>query len=112
MCQTNIPTSNQAQLLKRFWEEGGSRYFGKIPKASKNSLQLCLKTIKIQARGRQKLKSGGLLGRFGDVLRHLGPVGAVLAAFWSVLEASLKSLGPKKVANMVPSWAPKREPNR
>ena len=49
--------------------------------------------------GAPKLKSGGLLGRFGGVLRHLGPSGAVLEAFWSVLEASLKSLGP--------SWAEK-----
>ena len=57
------------------------------------------KNNQISGPGAPKLKSGGLLGRFGDVLRHLGPVGAVLAAFWSVLEASLKSLGP--------SWAEK-----
>ena len=58
------------------------------------------KNNQISGPGTPKLKSGGLLDWFGNVLRHLGPLGAVLRAPWAVLEASLKSLGP--------SWAEKR----
>ena len=98
-------------VLICFWGEGGSRYSGKTPKASKNGLQLCPKTIKFQAQGRQSWSPEGSWAGLGTSCAILGQLGR----FWQLFGASWKRrwrvlgrLGPKKVANMVPSWAPKR----
>ena len=68
---------------------------------------------------RQKSRSGGLRCRFGGVLGRLGRSKASLDASWTVLEASWKrlggllgGLGPRKVANMAPTWPPKENQNQ
>ena len=101
--------------LTCFWEEGGSRDFGKIPKSSKNGLNLYPKAFKIHARRRQTWGPEGswaglrascaILGQQGRFWKRFGPSGKRL---WGVLGC----LGRKKVANMAPSWPPKRNPNR
>ena len=62
---------------------------------------------------------GALQDRFGGVLGRLGRSKASLEASWTVLEASwrglgglLGGLGPRKVANMAPTWPPKRSQNQ
>ena len=67
---------------------------------------------------RKKSMSGGLRRRFGSIVGHFGPSRTFLLASWTVLEASWRSLGgllgrhrPRQVANMVPSWPPKRSQN-
>ena len=98
-------------VLICFWGEGGSRYSGKTPKASKNGLQLCPKTIKFQARGRQSWSPEGSwagLGTSCAILGQLGRFWQLFGASWKRRRRVLGRLEPKKVANMVTSWAPKR----
>ena len=70
-------------------------------------------------KNRPKSRSGGLRGRFGGLLGRLGRSKASLEASWTVLEASWRGLGGllgslwlRKVANMAPTWSPKRSQNR
>ena len=63
--------------------------------------------------------SCGVLGRlgrffviqsvFGGILERLG---GVLEASWKGLGGLLGGLGPRKVANMAPTWPPKRSQNQ
>ena len=46
---------------------------------------------------------------FGDILDRLG---GVLEASWSGLGGFLGGLGPRNVANMAPTWPPKRSQNQ
>ena len=84
-------------------------------KSTKNQSKMDQKSIK----NRPKSRSGGLRGRFGGLLGRLGRSKASLEASWTVLEASwrglgglLGGLGPRKVANMAPTWPPKRSQNQ
>ena len=49
--------------------------------------------------------SWAILGHLGDFWRRLGPS-------WNLLGGLLGRLGPRKVANMGPTWLPKRSKNR
>ena len=55
---------------------------------------------------------GGVLGRLGPSWGVLGASWGVLWAFWGRLGSPLGRLERKKVANMVPTWLPKRSQNR
>ena len=86
-----------------------------IPKPSKNGSAFCQKTIKIQAwrhqdRGLEGSGAGleASWAGLGDPRRlesYLGP-------FWNRLGGLLAGLGPRKVANMAPTWPPKRSQNQ
>ena len=89
-----------------------------IPRTSKNGSTFCQKSHQNPGLGAPKSMSGGVWGRLGSVLSHLGPSWTFLEASWSVLEASWRRLGnllgrfgPKKVAEMAPSWLRKRYQN-
>ena len=73
-------------VLICFRGEGGSRYSGKTPKASKNGLQLCPKTIKFQAQGRQSWSPEGSWAGLGTSCAILGQLGR----FWQLFGASWK----------------------
>ena len=84
-------------------------------KSIPNQSKMDQKSIK----NRPKSRSGGLWGRFGGLLGRLGRSKASLEASWTVLEASwrglgglLDGLGARKVANMAPTWPPKRSQNQ
>ena len=51
------------------------------------------------------------MGRLGASWGALGASWGVLWAFWGRLGSPLGRLERKKVANMAPSWLPKRSPN-
>ena len=57
-----------------------------------------------------------VLGDPKRLWRHLGPswrrLGGVLEASWRGLGGLLGGLGPRKVANMAPTWPPKRSQNQ
>ena len=60
--------------------------------------------------------SWAILGRLDAFLRRsrgaMGRLRGVLEASWRGLAGLLGGLGPRKVANMVPSWPPKRSQNQ
>ena len=88
------------------------------PKSIQKLIKSAFKNLQNSGPEPPKSRSGGVRGRFGRVLGHLGPAGLFLEASWTVLEASwgrlggvLGRLGAKKVANMSPSWFQKRSQN-
>ena len=103
-----------------------NKVFFYILECNEQSMNIDQKSIKIQWKmdqtsinNRPKSRSGMLRGRFGGVLGRLGRSKASLEASWTVLEASwrglgglLGGLGPTKVANMAPTWPPKRSQNQ
>ena len=89
-----------------------------IPRPSKHGSTFCQKSHQNPGLGAPKSMSGGVWGRLGSVLSHLGPSWTFLEASWSALEASWRRLGnllgrfgPKKLAEMAPSWLRKRYQN-
>ena len=89
-------------MLDRNW-------FPKVLQKSTQNLPKCPKNLsKIVVRGR----FWAPWGRLGGVLGRLGASLGVLGASWGVLWPSLGRLGSKKVANMAPTWSPKRSQNR
>ena len=55
---------------------------------------------------------GGVLGPLEGVLVSWGRLESFVGASWGRLGGFLGRLGAKKVGNMVPTWLPKRNPNR
>ena len=85
------------------------------PKPSKNRSAFCQKTIKIQAwwhQDRGLEGSGAGLEASSAVLSHPGRFWRRLEPSWRRLGGLLGRLGARKVANMAPSWLPKRSQNR
>ena len=95
------------------------------------------KTFKKRGLGTSKSRAGGAKWSSGgakievqrapvQVWRRLGPswaiqsvfggildcLGSVLEAFWRGLGGLLGGLWPRKVANMAPTWSPKRSQNQ
>ena len=82
-----------------------------IPKSSKNGSIFCQKAIKIQAwkhQNRGLEGSGAGLEASWAILGHPGRFWKRLGPSWKRLGSRLGRLGPKTVANMAPSWLPKR----
>ena len=86
------------------------------PKYMKNTIK---KQLKNQPKIDQKSTKnrswrplGASWGLLGGSWRSRGHLGGLLGASWGPLGASWWPLGRHLVANMAPSWPPKRSPNR
>ena len=85
----------------------------------KNGPKINQKSIKNGPKIDQKSSKIEVWRAPGQVWRPLGPswaiqrrLGGVLEASWRGLGGHLGGLGPRKVANMAPTWPPKRSQNQ
>ena len=84
------------------------KVFQKFPKIFENVPKILPKSSSGEGFGRL----GGVLGVFWGVLGCLWVVWVRLGASCGRLWGVLGRLGSKKVANMAPTWSPKRSQNR
>ena len=91
-----------------------------IKNRSKNQPQINQKSTKINQKSTKIPPKIEVWKAPGQVWRRLGPAWAIqgvmraiyLGPFWNRLGGLLGGLGPRKVANMGPTWYPKRSKNQ